>query len=62
MTNLQRRYEAETGQSAMECIDVSKMDHRVLTRANEDFLQWADRIAIGQDKEKGGHHADSSQT
>ncbi len=46
MTNLQRRYEAETGQSAMECIDVSKMDRRVLTRAREDFLQWADNVAI----------------
>ncbi len=46
MTNLQQRYEAETGQSAIECIDVSKMDRRVLTRAREDFLQWADKVAI----------------
>ena len=46
MTNLQRRYEAETGQSAMECIDVSKIDRSVLSRAREYFLQWADNVAI----------------
>ena len=45
MTNLQQRYEAE-GQSAIECIDVSKMDRRVLTRAERTSLQWADKVAI----------------
>lgn len=44
MTELQQRYEAETGQSAIECIDVSKIEHRVLTRASERFLAWADRF------------------
>lgn len=44
MTELQQRYEAETGQQAIECIDVSKMDHRIITRAKDEFLAWADRF------------------
>lgn len=44
MTELQQRYESETGQSAIECIDVSKIDHRVLVRAKDEFLEWADRF------------------
>lgn len=42
MTELQQRYEAETGQPAIECIDVSTMGHRVITRATERFLEWTD--------------------
>ncbi len=52
MTELQQRYEAETGQSAIECIDVSKIEHRVLTRASERFLEWADRFAKNDREEK----------
>lgn len=44
MTELQHRYEAETGQSAIECIDISQMGHRVITRAKDEFLAWADRF------------------
>lgn len=44
MTELQQRYEAETGKQAVECIDVSQMGHRVITRASERFLEWADRF------------------
>ena len=52
MTELQQRYEAETGQSAIECIDVSQMGHRVITRASERFLEWADRFAPKEKEEK----------
>ena len=53
MTELQQRYEAETGQSAIECIDISQMGHRVITRASERFLEWADRFAEqGKEDEK----------
>jgi len=44
MTEMMKRYEAETGQQAIECIDVSKMDHRIITRAKDEFLAWADRF------------------
>ena len=43
-TELMKRYEAETGQSSIECIDVSTMGHRILTRVKEEFLQWADKF------------------
>ena len=51
MTDLQQRYEAETGQSAIECIDVSQMGHRVITRASERFLEWADRFVKKEEQD-----------
>jgi hypothetical protein len=44
MTEMMKQYEAETGQSAIECIDVSTMGHRILTRVKDEFLQWADKF------------------
>lgn len=54
MTELQQRYEADTGLSAIECIDVSKIEHRVLTRASERFLEWADKFVLMEEEEKNG--------